>query len=150
MAEEAKEKLETTEKTSTDTSLNSAPNYRIIHNESAGQWEARLVERAEDSAENLAGYLAGDPAEASDESTGRESELGAVIAYLSYDLTDDSILLTSTVTVKKYQGFGIAGELVRTALNEIRAGGQYSVIPLCSYVAHFIEKHPEYGSMLAE
>lgn len=135
MADETPKMLETPEKTDNNTPTNSAPSYRIIHNESAGQWEVRLVEPAED------------PTESNDESTNSANAPGAVIAYLSYDLTDDSILFTSTVTVKRYQGFGIAGELVRTALDEVRDAGRYSVIPLCSYMEHFIDKHPEYDSL---
>lgn len=134
----AYETPETSEKISTDTTAYSAPTYRIIHNENAGQWEARLAEPVRD------------PAETDDKSADEENQLGAVIAYLSYDLTDSSILFTSTVTVKRYRGFAIASELVRTALNEVRDGGRYSVIPLCSYVEHFIEKHPEYNSLLAQ
>ncbi len=134
----AYETPETSETISTDTTAYSAPSYRIIHNESAGQWEARLAEPVKDSAE------------IDNKSADEENQLGAVIAYLSYDLTDSSILFTSTVTVKRYRGFAIASELVRTALNEVRDDGRYSVIPLCSYVEHFIEKHPEYNSLLAQ
>lgn len=134
----AYETPETFETISTDATAYSAPSYRIIHNESAGQWEARLTDPVKD------------PAETDNKSADEENQFGAVIAYLSYDLTDSSILFTSTVTVKRYRGFAIASELVRTALNEVRDDGRYSIIPLCSYVEHFIEKHPEYNSLLAQ
>jgi predicted GNAT family acetyltransferase len=44
------------------------------------------------------------------------------------------------------QGFG--AELVRRALDDVRAGGG-SVVAQCWYVAQFIDEHPEYADLLA-
>lgn len=100
------------------------PEYRIVHNEPAGQWEARLV----------------DPA--------APAGLGAVIGYMAYDYLDSAILITSTVVMEAYRGRGIAGALARTGLEEIRAGGQYKVVPICWYVKDYVAKHPEFADLL--
>jgi predicted GNAT family acetyltransferase len=43
---------------------------------------------------------------------------------------------------------GAAGRLARVALEQIRAEG-FSVDPQCSYLADFIDKHPEYADLVA-
>ena len=100
-----------------------APAYRIVHNDPAGQWEVRLVD------------------------TAQPDGLGAIIGYLAYDYLDEAMLLTSTVVMKQYQGMGIAGDLVRTALNEVRDAGERKVVPICPYVKQFVQKHPEYKAV---
>ena len=106
-----------------DTSTKKAPEYRIVHNEPAGQWEVRLVDRTQ------------------------PDELGAVIGYLAYDYLDNAMLFTSTVVMKEYGGLGIAAELTRTALDEVRAAGEHKIVPICSYTKRFIEKNPEYRAV---
>ncbi|MCI5825151.1 MAG: N-acetyltransferase [Arcanobacterium sp.] len=102
----------------------SAIEYAIIHNELAGQWEARLKEPA------------------------TENGLGSVIGYIAYDILDDTFMLTHTTVKEQYRGKGIAEELVRTALDEI-AAARKTVIPLCSYAQAYIEKNPRYASLVA-
>lgn len=48
-----------------------------------------------------------------------------------------------TVINPEYQGQGLSKPLIKAALDETRAAG-YKVRPLCSAVAGFIEKNPEY------
>jgi predicted GNAT family acetyltransferase len=45
-------------------------------------------------------------------------------------------------------GRGIAGRLVRAALEHARAAG-LKVVPRCSYVADYLDKHPEYADLRA-
>lgn len=44
---------------------------------------------------------------------------------------------------------GAAGELVKGALQYAKDNG-LTVVPSCSYVAHYIDKHPEWASVLSE
>ena len=46
------------------------------------------------------------------------------------------------------RGQGVGAELVRQALDDVRAGGGL-VVPQCWYVARFIDEHPEYADLLA-
>lgn len=46
------------------------------------------------------------------------------------------------------QGQGIAGLIVKFALDDLRDRGT-RVIPACPYVRHWIEQHPEYAHVLA-
>ncbi len=58
-------------------------------------------------------------------------------------------VFTHTLVPPELRGRGIAEQLVRAALTEVRAEGR-EVIPACSYVARFIERHREYRDLLAE
>ncbi|MFT3661118.1 MAG: GNAT family N-acetyltransferase [Gordonia sp. (in: high G+C Gram-positive bacteria)] len=60
----------------------------------------------------------------------------------------DRIALTHTVVYDRFGGHGYAGQLVRTVLDDIRADGN-KVVPVCSYVVRYIEKHPEYSDLVA-
>ena len=53
-----------------------------------------------------------------------------------------------TFVPPEHRGHGIAGRLVRHALDHARDRG-LSVVPSCPYVADFIRKNPEYQSLLA-
>ncbi|MET0655260.1 MAG: GNAT family N-acetyltransferase [Pseudoxanthomonas sp.] len=44
-------------------------------------------------------------------------------------------------------GRGIAGELVKAALDYARAEG-LRVVPACSYSAAYIQRHPEYADLV--
>jgi predicted GNAT family acetyltransferase len=44
-------------------------------------------------------------------------------------------------------GRGIAGELVKAALEYARAEG-LRVVPACSYSADYIQRHPEYADLV--
>lgn len=49
---------------------------------------------------------------------------------------------THTGIREAYEGQGLAGQLARRALDDARAAGQ-QVVPLCPYVASYLEKHPD-------
>ena len=70
-------------------------------------------------------------------------------AHLVYEMRDAKTMdLTSTWTPLEERGKGIAGRLVRAALEYARTTGS-KVIATCSYAAVWIERHPEYEELLA-
>jgi predicted GNAT family acetyltransferase len=70
-------------------------------------------------------------------------------AYLLYDPAGDGILdYASTFVPERLRGRGIAGEVVRQALEYAREGG-YKIIPSCWFVRGYIERHPEYRGLTA-
>ncbi|MDL9936129.1 GNAT family N-acetyltransferase [Gordonia sp. ABSL1-1] len=69
-----------------------------------------------------------------------------VVGYVDYVSEPYQVVLTHTVIREQYSGHGYAAELVRAVLEDIRANGK-QVVPVCSYVQRFIERHPEYSDM---
>lgn len=68
---------------------------------------------------------------------------------LDYQIRDNTIVLTHTEIDPSRQGEGLGGELVRGALNLIRAETDYRVVPMCTFVGPWIENHPDYQSLLS-
>lgn len=73
---------------------------------------------------------------------------GAHLAVLEYERTGDRVTYTHTFVPPELRGRGLAEALVRTALADARTAG-LKVVPQCSYVAKFIERHAEYQPLLA-
>lgn len=71
------------------------------------------------------------------------------LAIAEYTLTGDRLVFTHTFVPPELRGRGVAEALVRTALDDARANG-HLVVPQCSYVARFIERHAEYRPLLAK
>ncbi|TGK34513.1 N-acetyltransferase [Leptospira gomenensis] len=70
-------------------------------------------------------------------------------AYLVYGEEGEIWDLRSTYVPSELRGKGIADRLVKTAMNKARSLNK-KIIPSCSYVATFLERHPEYADMVAE
>lgn len=71
------------------------------------------------------------------------------LALLEYTRKDDKIYLTHTEVPKAQQGNGIGTKLVRHTLDYLRSQN-ITAVPLCSFVQHFINEHPEYADILPE
>jgi len=77
-----------------------------------------------------------------------EAEIEGRLAVAEYELAGDRIVFTHTFVPPEMRGRGIAGQLVRTALEEARRTGR-TIEPRCPYVARFIGRHPEYRLLVA-
>ncbi|UPK75642.1 N-acetyltransferase [Nocardioidaceae bacterium SCSIO 66511] len=73
---------------------------------------------------------------------------GSVAGFAEYRLDGDVITFTHTEVADEYAGQGLAGALVRAALDDVRTRG-LSVRAQCPYVAAYIKRHPEYADLLA-
>jgi len=73
---------------------------------------------------------------------------GEHVAVADYELADGRQVFTHTYVPPELRGRGLAEVLVRQALADARAAGR-RVVPACSYVATFIERHPEFQDLLA-
>ena len=73
---------------------------------------------------------------------------GEYVGETDYILRDDSIVFTHTEVDPAHQGEGLASELVRGALNLVRAETELRVVAKCPYMAKWIEKHPDYQDLL--
>lgn len=73
---------------------------------------------------------------------------GRAVGFADYRLDGDKIVFTHTEINAEYGGRGLGGRLVGAALDASRDTG-LSVVPLCPFVARYIDRHPEYQPLLA-
>ncbi|MEX2380911.1 MAG: phosphoenolpyruvate--protein phosphotransferase [Opitutales bacterium] len=71
----------------------------------------------------------------------------APLAFLSYTQEGDRVILDHTFVPDELRGRGLAAALVRTALHEARQL-RWKIVPLCSYVATFIKRNPEFADLV--
>ncbi len=69
-------------------------------------------------------------------------------SVVEYQLDGEKVVFTHTFVPPALRGRGIAEKLVRAALGWAR-DEKKRVVPACSYVAVFIERHPEFQGLLA-
>jgi uncharacterized protein len=74
---------------------------------------------------------------------------GESYGFADYRVEGDVVVLPHTVVDPARRGQGLAAILIRHALDDIVASGR-TVIPACSYVAAYIERHPEYRAAVAD
>ena len=72
-----------------------------------------------------------------------------VVGLLAYETRGDVVVLTHTEVEPPAEGRGVGSGLARTALDDIRAGSK-QVDPQCPFVAAWIDRHPDYGDLIAQ
>ncbi|GGO08732.1 N-acetyltransferase [Microbispora rosea subsp. aerata] len=70
-----------------------------------------------------------------------------VAGFAQYRLRDGSIVFSHTEIRDEFEGRGLGSTLVGAALDGAREAG-LRVVPLCSFVAWYIQKHPEYRDLV--
>ena len=85
-----------------------------------------------------------------DEAAGRyEIRLGdRLVGLADFYRRGDTVVVPHTDTSPEFGGRGLASQLVRYCLDDIRAQ-QLRVDPACPFVAAYIRKNPEYADLLA-
>ena len=125
---------------------------RFIDHRDARESDApgQLVEyfRATGELENVAG----DPAAAEvvdvPEANRYELRLSErLIGLAAYRRRDGRIAFTHTEVDESCEGRGFGSRLAAAALDDARRQG-LDVVPLCPFIAHYIERHPEYEGLL--
>jgi predicted GNAT family acetyltransferase len=76
-----------------------------------------------------------------------ELEADGGLAVANYRVDGNTMVFTHTETPPRLQGRGIASRLIRGALEAARARG-LRVLPLCSFVADYIHRHPEFQDLV--
>jgi predicted GNAT family acetyltransferase len=81
-----------------------------------------------------------------------EDGMPTEVGYIDYTLDPghpdgDHLALTHTVVFDRFGGETAAAELVRKVLEDVRASGN-KVVPVCSYVNKYLEKHPDYDDII--
>ena len=71
-----------------------------------------------------------------------------IVGIADYQRGDDRLVFPHTEIDGSRRGQGLGAVLVRGALDDVRRQGK-TVVPLCWYVAEFIDHNPEYRDLLA-
>ncbi len=78
-----------------------------------------------------------------------EARLGGQIAgYCEYEVAGSVITFTHTVVDPAFEGRGVGSALAMRVLDDAR-DGHLSVVPACRFIAAYIQRHPEYGNLVA-
>jgi predicted GNAT family acetyltransferase len=75
-----------------------------------------------------------------------DGEVGALAVYRAHD---GVVRILHTETAHELRGRGLAGELARQTLDQIRSRGE-KVIPSCPFFAKYISEHPDYQDLVAK
>ncbi|WP_294819764.1 GNAT family N-acetyltransferase [uncultured Flavobacterium sp.] len=70
-------------------------------------------------------------------------------AFIEYYREGEKLFLTHTEAPEALRGKGVAAELVKLTLQCAKENG-LTVMPLCSYVAKYVNDHPDWGDVLSE
>ena len=76
-----------------------------------------------------------------------EAHVDGHVAFVAYIRHGDMIIFTHTEVPRELQGRGLANVLARGVLDRARAEG-WTVVARCPFIAKYIERHPEYQSLL--
>lgn len=70
------------------------------------------------------------------------------LAFAEYRIDGDVVTFMHTIVPPEIGGRGVASRLIRAALENVRASGR-KVVAQCSFVATYIERHPDVQDLLA-
>ena len=73
---------------------------------------------------------------------------GRLIGLLAYRRRGDRLAITHTEVNPECEGRGFGSRLADAALRDAQAAG-LEVVPLCPFVARYIDRHPEYRPLVA-
>ncbi len=76
-----------------------------------------------------------------------ETTVDGTTAFAAYDLEGENrIVFTHTIVPQALSGRGIANQLVKHGLEHAREK-KLTVVPQCSFVAAYLQRHPEYQEL---
>lgn len=76
-----------------------------------------------------------------------EIDLDGKTALIAYTEQNGVVAMTHTEVPPEFEGKGVGSRLVKEALETLKSEGK-RVRPLCTFVAAYIERHPEYESLV--
>jgi predicted GNAT family acetyltransferase len=72
---------------------------------------------------------------------------GEVVAFVQYVMRGGRLILVHTEVDDSRSGQGLATALIAGTLDDVRVRG-IPMVPVCSLVERFIERHPEYDDLV--
>lgn len=76
-----------------------------------------------------------------------ETTVEGEVAVAEYYREGNTITFTHTIVPEQLEGRGIAGAIVKKALDDAKSEG-LQVVPQCAYVRAYIQRHPEYEDLI--
>jgi predicted GNAT family acetyltransferase len=73
---------------------------------------------------------------------------GDLAGFVTYQLTGKIIVYTHTEVPPEFEGKGIASTLAKAVMDDARTR-ERTVVPMCPYIASWLEKHPGYEDIVA-
>jgi uncharacterized protein len=70
-----------------------------------------------------------------------------LLGQAAYQRRGSQVVFTHTEVDDSAEYSGLGSRLVRSALDDVRARGE-TVVPMCSFVAGWIQRHPEYQDLV--
>lgn len=110
-----------------------------------------MSEVARDGESGEGGDMAIEIVHRSDAMTGRYTLLldGSEVGELEHRDASGVRTFTHTGVQPGHEGQGLAGHLVRRGLDDARSDG-VRIVPACSYVTTYLQRHPEDQDLLAD
>ncbi len=78
-----------------------------------------------------------------------EMVVDGLLCRCDYRMHSDTMMLVHTEVPQQLEGRGIASALVKAAFDHAKETG-VDVLPVCSYVRVWVQRHPEVAPLLAE
>ena len=72
---------------------------------------------------------------------------GSLAGFAEYRRDQDRYVFTHTEIDDAYEGQGLGSKLAKGALDDVRGQG-VQVVPLCSFIHGWIDKHAEYAPLV--
>ncbi len=69
-----------------------------------------------------------------------------IAGFINYRAAEGGLVMVHAEVASAWEGHGVGSMLAAGALDDLRARG-LRVRPDCSFVAEFIDKHPEYADL---
>ncbi|HEX8197867.1 MAG TPA: GNAT family N-acetyltransferase [Pyrinomonadaceae bacterium] len=76
-----------------------------------------------------------------------EIDLDGKTALIDYSEQNGVVAMTHTEVPQEFEGKGVGSKLVKGALDLVKNENK-RVRPLCTFVAAYIKRHPEYESLV--
>jgi predicted GNAT family acetyltransferase len=74
---------------------------------------------------------------------------GELLGEIRYRTEPGLVVLVHTEVEPRAEGTGVGSQLVKRALDDIRARG-LRVVPLCPFVTAYIRRHPDYADLVGK
>jgi predicted GNAT family acetyltransferase len=75
-------------------------------------------------------------------------EAGTLAGVVTYQMTLPIIVYTHTEVVPEFEGQGAGSALARAVMEDAKARGR-TVVPMCPFLAEWLERHHEYDTIVA-